>query len=124
MPESSLKKFVCNILVNGIPCNKRFAIPDDFNTHVNVHNGIKKFECDQCKNHAGYFRQKDLNHHKRNVHDKIKIQCELCSTLLTRKDYYVRHVKLGHQELDPETKEKFIDKIRKTKVADLYVTQQ
>lgn len=124
MPESLLKKFVCNIIVNDAPCGKRFATPANLNAHVNVHKGIKKFECNQPECNAAYFQPKDLRHHKRNVHDKIKIKCELCSTLVTRKDYYVRHVKLGHQELDPEAKEKFINKIRKMKISELYVTQQ
>jgi uncharacterized Zn-finger protein len=39
--DSSNRKFACNI------CNKRFTRPSTLNSHVNSHNGIKPFACEE-----------------------------------------------------------------------------
>jgi hypothetical protein len=49
-----------------------------------------------------------------NIHEKKKIQCELCPTLMGSKNYYSKHVTGHHRELDPVYKKLLLKKIRET----------
>lgn len=114
-------KHICQYEEDGVECGRTFPINSLLNYHVKTaHWGIKKtLNCNECG--IEYKTSQALSHHRRNVHEKTKIQCELCSTLVTRKDYYKRHINLHHKELDEVTKKLLLDKIKKTPVKDLFV---
>lgn len=85
LDEETLKTFVCSTIVDGQVCGKRYVSADKLESHVNnFHNAIKKYCCELCD--SQYFSSKDLVHHKRVVHDKIKIKCQLCPTLVSNFD--------------------------------------
>lgn len=103
---------------DGTVCGKELTTSVSLARHLeSYHRGVKKFSCDQCD--AIFAKGQSLKFHIQKVHQKIKIKCELCSTLVTRKDYYIRHIKLNHPEMSSEVREAFIKKIRNTKSEDL-----
>lgn len=117
-PKEPKKVVPCSYREENFICNKTFASNASLKLHIDtVHCDKKDFGCDECG--VFYKRLKDLTHHKRNRHQNLKIKCELCSTLVTRKDYYVRHIKLSHQEMSEVEKTAFLKKIRETKLEDL-----
>lgn len=113
------KKFVCDFQDNGTVCGKRFEINSMLKKHIDTsHRGIKAYCCKDCGNN--FSTHSSLANHRRNVHEKRRIKCELCSVLVTKKDYYRRHVILHHKELDEDTKNAFLEKIKKTPVEVLF----
>lgn len=61
-----------------------------------------------------------MDNHNRNIHQKVKIQCELCQTLLGDKSYYQRHVKSHHSDVPAKVRDALIYKIKCTKDDDLF----
>lgn len=124
MKSHEEKSYVCTYeLETGQKCNKRFISQSTLKKHIDcTHMGIKKYSCSQCDSH--YFKITNLKHHILNVHENMRIKCELCPTLVTRRDYYTRHIKLHHHELDQAAKDALLEKIRKTSSAELFNSQK
>lgn len=81
------RKFICEFEVDGNQCGKKYVELNHLKTHVAVsHQGFKKFKCEYCE--SSYSKLLDLENHRNVIHLKLKIKCELCSTLVTKKDYY------------------------------------
>lgn len=117
------REFSCEHNENGQVCNKRFTNNYLLQKHIDIqHRGIRKHTCTICE--SSYAANSDLQNHIRTVHEQKRIKCELCSTLITRKDYYRKHVMDNHRELDDITREMLLEKIKKTKDADLFTYQK
>ncbi|RTG89840.1 uncharacterized protein DC041_0009858 [Schistosoma bovis] len=52
---------ICNI------CNKNFTKKSDLRYHLNVHSGIRPYECDKC--HRRFMKHSQLRQHKFKVHE-------------------------------------------------------
>jgi hypothetical protein len=70
-----------------------------------------------------YTHSQDLQNHIRNIHQKRKIKCDLCSSLLGAKEYYKKHVIDHHKEINDYTKQQLLAKI-KTREEDLFNYQK
>lgn len=135
-------KFVCDQMDQDKLCNKRFPSRYNLKKHIDIqHRGIRwdniysslmygnwivfffrKFSCSLCE--SVFAKKPDLQNHFRTIHEQKRIQCELCSTLITRKDYYRKHVLDNHKELDDTAREMFLEKIKSTKDDDLFNYQK
>lgn len=116
------RMFTCDFDIDGKQCGKKYAAAYLLRNHVNIsHRLIKEFQCDKCE--ASYSKLMDLENHRNVIHLKLKIKCEICPTLVTKKDYYRRHVLLHHKELDEATKNALLEKIKKTSRKDLFNAQ-
>lgn len=116
------RKFVCEFLIEGQPCNKKYPTRYDLKCHLNnVHFGIKKHKCPDCE--QSFSLKKYMENHLRTVHQRLKIQCELCNSLLCDKIYYIRHI-LKHKEIDEDLKTALIAKIKSTREEDLFNFQK
>lgn len=116
------RKFTCEFEENGKICGRKYANIEALKKHSAIsHYGLRSYPCDFCDN--AYPKKMDLDNHRNVVHLKIKIKCELCPTLVTKKDYYRRHVLLHHTELDETTKNALLEKIKRTPKEKLFNTQ-
>lgn len=82
----------------------------------------RKHACNLCE--SVFAKKPDLLNHIRTIHEMKRIKCELCSTLVTRKDYYRKHILDNHKELDTLTRDLLLEKIKKTKDDDLFNFQK
>lgn len=116
------KKFPCSFEIDGKQCDKRFVSSYQLKRHVNItHRNVKPHQCEQCD--ASYSKLIDLDNHRNVIHLKLKIKCELCSTLLTQKDYYRKHIISNHKELDEGTRKALLEKIKRTPREQLFNVQ-
>lgn len=116
-PNSTI--YPCTFEEDGVKCTRTFKIRTAVQVHIDAfHLGIRKFACEECDG-VSYLKLQDLSNHIRTKHKNIKIKCELCPTLVTRKDYYTRHIKLHHKELDDTTRNALLFKIKETKLEKL-----
>lgn len=119
--------FVCTEIENGIVCNKRFARKSylkhhidrqhlgirwsiikfgDLKFYINFDSCLRSHECPHCN--ASFAAKILLSNHVKTIHEMRRIKCELCATLLTRRDYYRKHIKVNHLELESSTKEEIL----------------
>jgi hypothetical protein len=117
------RRFECTFEENGRVCGKKFAFGRELKRHVEIsHCGVRKFACQYCD--SSFKRKEDWRGHTLNIHEKKKIQCELCPTLLSSKKYYGKHVRSHHRDLDPDTMESVLKKIRDTPEEELFNHQK
>ena len=67
-----------------------------------VHQGIKEFKCAQCE--AIFGLQKNLDRHKKNVHENLRIKpymCEICSKHFVGKRELDGHMNNIHEDVKP-----------------------
>jgi hypothetical protein len=102
------------------PCGKRYVTSNSLKEHIECfHQGTKRFVCSHCEV-AGFNTKMDLQVHILNVHENRRIQCELCDRQLTARNYYNRHIKEKHPELDEDERNAILEKIKKLKVDKLF----
>jgi hypothetical protein len=103
----------------GNICARKFVENHLLQTHIKlVHRGVREFACQQCG--VCYSSAVDLKSHVINIHQKRKIKCEICNSLMGAKSYYRRHVLTHHKELGEQARDALLEKIRKTKKEDLF----
>lgn len=114
------KKFVCSeINHEGKICGKKFVENHFLNSHIKVaHRNIREFVCKECG--ICYASSTDLRSHMKNIHEKMRIKCEFCGSLMGSKSYYRKHILLHHKNLDDEALEEILEKIKRTKFEDLF----
>lgn len=110
------------MIENGQLCNRRFTSSSYLNKHIDINHRGNTYNCTQCD--ATYCKQFNLDQHIKNVHEQRRIKCELCPTLLTRKDYYIKHIQTSHSHLDELKKKNFINEIRKMSKDELFNYQK
>ncbi len=114
---------MCTFEENGQVCGKKFVFDHALKTHVEVaHCGVRKFACPHCD--SMYKKKDEWRCHILNIHEKKKIQCELCPTLMGSKNYYGKHVRSHHRDLDPDAMEAVLKKIRDTPEEELFNHQK
>lgn len=119
MKSHRSRDFICTYRDDNGVCQKAFIANHKLQKHINTaHRGIKTHFCQECD--ASFTKSDSLSDHVRVVHRKIKIKCELCSTLVTRRDYYRRHINLHHKELDEVSKQEILDRLKTNGVERLY----
>lgn len=116
------RNFECTFVEeNGTQCTKKYPKQNLLKSHIKTaHQGIKKHICNICD--AGFTHLEGLEAHQFKIHFHKRIKCQLCSTLLTKKSYYRRHILLHHKELDEITKAQILDKITKANRTSLFDT--
>lgn len=76
-------------------CPRQFSSTLDFNSHMQLHEGIKSFHCKQCN--KTFMRKRELDRHAI-VHTGFKpYECTRCDKKFGRKDKLVRHERI-HDE--------------------------
>lgn len=120
MKYHDVPKFECQeIDAQGGVCNRKFVENHFLQTHIKlVHRGLREFVCGQCG--ICYSSAVDLRNHVINIHQKRKIQCELCNSLMGAKSYYRRHILTHHKELSDVERDNLLEKIRNTRKDDLF----
>ncbi|CAG9802861.1 unnamed protein product [Chironomus riparius] len=99
-------------------CDKVFQFKTSLLNHIKFHHtkNDATVPCSQCQ--LNFPTIKHLNRHVSRQHNDIRVQCEVdgCQQLFGRKDYFVKHYKVQHRELDEETRNSYIDKVKHIKV--------
>jgi KRAB domain-containing zinc finger protein len=117
------RKFHCTFVENGQQCTKKYASEPELKQHVEIsHCGVRKYACEQCN--SSFSCKSDLRGHVLNIHERKKIQCEICPTLMGSKNYYSKHIKSHHRDIDPTFKEALLKKIRETPEEELFNYQK
>ncbi|CAH8443449.1 unnamed protein product [Heterobilharzia americana] len=98
---SIINENICSI------CNRKFTRKSDLRYHVNVHNGIRPYECDKC--HRRFMKHCELRQHKFKVHEMTNLNkttknktlrikqtliCHLCSSRFSSRSSLRLHVRL------------------------------
>jgi uncharacterized Zn-finger protein len=91
-------------------CDKKFYKSILFEGHLKTHLNQKDFMCSHCG--QKYFLKSHLQRHIRAMHDKIKINCELCTSNFVRKETYRKHVLNQHSDLNETEMKAMLKKIR------------
>jgi uncharacterized C2H2 Zn-finger protein len=113
------RKFECTFEA----CGKKYAFARELKRHVeSIHCGVRKYTCPHCD--SSFKIKADLRGHVLNLHEKKKIQCQLCSTLMGSKKYYGKHVRSHHRELDAVAMESLMKAIRDTPEEELFNYQK
>lgn len=97
-------------------CDKVFQFKASLLNHIKFHHAENTaVSCDHCG--LSFPTIKHLNRHVSRQHNTVKVACEVdgCPQLFGRKDYLASHYKT-HRELDQETRQGFIDKVKLIKV--------
>ncbi len=117
------RRFECTFEDNGKVCGRKYPAESQLKRHVEVsHCGVRKHACEHCD--RTFAKKEDLRGHTLNIHEKRKIQCELCPTLMGSKNYYTKHVSSHHRDLDPDFMEALLKKIRETPEEELFNFQK
>ncbi|VDP64079.1 unnamed protein product [Schistosoma curassoni] len=77
---------ICNI------CNKNFTKKSDLRYHLNVHSGIRPYECDKC--HRRFMKHSQLRQHKFKALMKHALFCHLCGFGFSSRSSLRLHVRL------------------------------
>lgn len=115
------RKYQCSFVENGVRCSKAFVNATQLKVHLNIHADIKNYVCSECG--MAYVKPKYLKSHMINIHQKMKIKCKLCSSLMGSKEYYRKHILLHHKDLDEESRNSFLAELKATKEDDLFQPQ-
>lgn len=71
-------------------CNKSFPCQSKLQDHLNVHLGIKPFECKICE--KSFYSKKYLRAHQE-IHENSVLECPNCLVKFNRKSNLKRHMK-------------------------------
>lgn len=112
------KNFVCNLIENGQVCGRKFPGNSYLKKHVDVHHRGQTYNCTECE--ATYCKRFNLELHIRNVHEQRRIKCRFCATLLTRKDYYIKHIRTSHSDMGAAKMKILINEILQISQDDLF----
>ena len=116
-----LKKLLKQHMMSHLPpsfscseCNKKFVQAVDLKRHMKLHLGILNEICKLCN--KGYASKSSLNHHTIRRHF-VKFHCEVtgCSTTLSCKSTYYKHLKTVHKKDDHTLIEKLLKNLEKLK---------
>lgn len=114
-------RFPCTYVDNGVPCNKGYISMHLLQQHVDtIHLKKKRLNCPINTCTSKFNLKSDLNTHLFTFHERKKIKCDFCSTTVSSKEYYCRHIRSHHSEMNMFSKEDFVKKILKTSLEDLY----
>ena len=78
-------------------CDEKFTTKYDSRMHdFTVHEKIKPWICEECP--AVYKSQHLLYQHKRNVHSKMKFECNRCAKIFNQKINLDTHISQVHEK--------------------------
>jgi KRAB domain-containing zinc finger protein len=113
------KNFLCEFEENGQICGKKFVSGSLLKQHhTQIHSGIRRFSCEICL--QTFKKKEDWRCHQMNLHEGRKIKCDICPTLMGSKNYYSKHVRGHHRDLDANTLAAFLKKIKETPEEKLF----
>ncbi|CAH8441390.1 unnamed protein product [Heterobilharzia americana] len=81
---SIINENICSI------CNRKFTRKSDLRYHVNVHNGIRPYECDKC--HRRFMKHCELRQHKFKVHEMTNLNKTTKNKTLRIKQTLICHL--------------------------------
>lgn len=96
-------------------CSKAFTCKSWLTTHIETHHQPAVSEvCSICN--ASYNSARNLKRHIARQHSLYRIQCEVegCSHTTARKDYLRAHYR-SHKDIDEETRNVLLEKVKSIK---------